>query len=156
MCIVEVELRRAERDDVPAIVRLLADDPLGSEREGAGGGDHIDESYWRAFEAISDDPRQLLVVAERHGRIVGTLQLSFIPSLTFEGRERAQVEGVRVARSERGAGVGRRMIEWCVAEARARGCHVLQLTTNRQRPDARRFYEAIGFAATHDGMKLAL
>lgn len=152
----EVTFRRAERRDLPAIVRLLADDPLGKEREQTADGDEVEESYSRAFEAICEDPRQLLVVAVLGDRVIGTLQLSFIPYLTYRGGERAQIEAVRIDAGERGRGLGRQMVEWSVHEARQRGCHLLQLTTNRQRPDARRFYESLGFEATHDGMKLGL
>lgn len=152
----EVTFRRAERCDLSAIVRLLADDPLGREREQAADRDEVDVSYERAFQAICDDPRQLLAVAVLGARVVGTVQLSFIPYLTYQGGERAQIEAVRIDAGERGRGLGRQMIEWSVREARRRGCHLLQLTTNRQRPDARRFYESLGFEATHDGMKLGL
>jgi GNAT superfamily N-acetyltransferase len=152
----EVTFRRAERRDLPAIVRLLADDPLGKEREQTADGDEVEESYSLAFEAICEDPRQLLVVAVLGDRVIGTLQLSFIPYLTYRGGERAQIEAVRIDAGERGRGLGRQMVEWSVQEARQRGCHLLQLTTNRQRPDARRFYESLGFEATHDGMKLGL
>lgn len=152
----EIELRAARRSEVPAIVRLLADDLLGQLREDVGAGETIDDSYWRAFDAISADPRQLLVVAVRAGEVVGTLQLSFIPYLTFKGGERAQIKGVRVAAPERGNGVGRRMIDWSITEARMRGCHLVQLTTSRERHRARHFYGSLGFAVTHDGMKLEL
>jgi GNAT superfamily N-acetyltransferase len=150
---VDVTFRRAERRDLADIVRLLADDPLGKDREQAPDRDGVEDAYERAFRAISDDPRQLLVVAVDGDRVVGTLQLSFIPYLTFTGGERAQVEAVRIAAGERGRGLGRRMIEWSIDEARRRGCHLVQLTTNRARPDARRFYESLGFEATHDGVK---
>jgi GNAT superfamily N-acetyltransferase len=147
--------RRAERHDVPAIVRLLADDPLASTRETANG-DRVADAYWRAFQAIDADPRQLLLVAEAEGQVVGTLQLSFIPSLTYTGGERAQLEGVRVDASHRGRGLGREMVLWAIERARARGCRVVQLTTDQRRPDAVRFYESLGFRASHIGMKLAL
>lgn len=151
-----VAFRRAERGDLPAIVRLLAEDPLGKDREQVTDDEAVADSYSRAFQAISDDERQLLVVAVMGDRVVGTLQLSFIPYLTFAGGERAQIEAVRIVAAERGRGLGRQMIDWGVDEARRRGCHLVQLTTNRARPDARRFYESLGFEATHDGMKLHL
>jgi GNAT superfamily N-acetyltransferase len=148
-------LRRARRDDVPAIVRLLADDDLGRTREQTDG--PVRDSYWTAFDAIDADPRQLLVVAEGDdGEVVGTLQLSFIPNMTFGGGTRAQIEGVRVDRSARGTGIGRRMVEWAIERAREQGCHLVQLTTNKARPDAHRFYEGLGFVASHEGMKLQL
>jgi GNAT superfamily N-acetyltransferase len=152
----EVTFRRAEHPDLPAIVGLLADDPLGEAREQALAGGAVDPAYESAFAAIDEDPRQLLVVAARGEQVVGTLQLSFIPSLTFTGGERAQVEGVRVAATERGRGLGRQMLAWSIDEARRRGCRMVQLTTNEARPDARRFYESLGFEATHVGMKLPL
>lgn len=102
------------------------------------------EAYKAAYDAIAADPRQLLVVAETGGEVVGTLQLSFIQYLTYTGGERAQIEAVRVAPSLRGRGVGRRMIEWAIGKAQAEGCHLVQLTTDRRRSEARRFYESIG------------
>jgi GNAT superfamily N-acetyltransferase len=140
---------------VPAIVRLLADDPLGSTRETANG-DQIPDAYWRAFQAIDADPHQLLMVAEADGQIVGTLQLTVIPSLTYTGGERAQIEGVRVAARHRGRGLGREMVLWAIERARARGCRLVQLTTDKRRPEAVRFYESLGFRPTHVGMKLSL
>jgi len=148
-------LRRAMSEDVAAIVGLLADDTLGRQREQVGGG-RLDDAYRRAFDAIDADPRQLLVVADLDGEVVGTLQLSFIPYLTYRGGERAQIEAVRVAAAHRGTGLGRRMLEWSIEQARQRGCHLVQLTTNKERTDARRFYESLGFEATHEGMKLSL
>lgn len=136
------------------MVRLLRDDPLGAEREAAEGNGH--DPYLRAFEAIEADPRHALVVAEHEGKVVGTLQLSFIPCMTFRGGERAQLEGVRVDSSMRGGGIGRQMVEWAIEQARGRGCHLVQLTTNKRRADAHRFYETLGFRATHEGMKLEL
>jgi GNAT superfamily N-acetyltransferase len=146
--------RSASRADVPAIVGLLADDPLGSARETVS--EEVDAAYWRAFDAIDDDPRNTVVVAEVAGEVVGTMQLIVIPSLTRRGAQRLEIEGVRVASAHRGAGLGRRMIAWAVAEARASGCALVQLTTDKRRTDARRFYESLGFEATHEGMKLAL
>jgi ribosomal protein S18 acetylase RimI-like enzyme len=147
--------RRAESHDVPAIVRLLADDPLGSTRETANG-DPFPDAYWRAFQAIDADPHQLLVVAAAGGQVVGTLQLTFIPSLTYTGGKRAQIEGVRVDASHRGRGLGREMVLWAIERARARGCRMVQLTTDQRRPKAVRFYQSLGFRPTHVGMKLPL
>ncbi|SNS25555.1 GNAT family N-acetyltransferase [Actinomadura mexicana] len=146
--------REATVDDLPEIVRLLADDPLGSTRETPGEG--IPEAYFTAFAAIAKDPNNSLVVAEIAGAVAGTLQLTFIPGLTYTGGERAQIEGVRVAAEQRGAGLGQLMITWAIDRARARGCRVVQLTTDRQRPDAIRFYQKIGFRPSHMGMKYHL
>ncbi len=144
--------RRATRADLPGIIALLADDPLGRTREAAP----ADLRYEAAFDAIEADSNQLQAVAERDGRLIGCLQLSFIPSLTRTGAWRGQIEGVRIAADERGTGVGRAMLEWAIGQCRARGCRLVQLTTDSQRPEARRFYESLGFAASHVGMKLAL
>jgi GNAT superfamily N-acetyltransferase len=150
----EAIFRPAQRADVPAIVALLADDPIGAGRETLT--EDVDAAYWRAFDAIDADPRNTLVVADLDGEVVATMQLTFVPSLTRRGGERAEIEGVRVAASQRGAGLGRRMIGWAVDEARARGCALVQLTTDKRRADAHRFYESLGFTATHEGMKLIL
>jgi GNAT superfamily N-acetyltransferase len=113
-------------------------------------------TQWRAFEAIDCDEGQVLAVAKRDGKVVGTLQLSFIRYLTYRGGLRGQIEGVRIDSSVRGEGIGRRMCEWAIDQARQRGCHMVQLTTNKRRSDAHRFYESLGFEATHEGMKLHL
>lgn len=146
--------RPALRADVPAIVGLLADDPIGAGRETVT--EEVDAAYWQAFDALDGDPRNTVIVADLDGEIVGTMQLILIPSLTRRGAQRLEIEGVRVAAGHRGAGLGRRMIGWAVDEARASGCALVQLTTDKRRADARRFYESLGFEATHDGMKLAL
>ena len=146
--------REATRDDLPAIIALLADDFLGSTREAAG--DELPEAYWRAYDAIERDPNNALIVAEIDGTIAGTLQLTYIPGLTYTGAERAQLEGIRVAAEQRGQGVGQAMIGWVIEQARKRGCRVIQLTTDRQRPDAIRFYQKIGFTPSHMGMKYHL
>jgi GNAT superfamily N-acetyltransferase len=150
-----VTFREATVDDLPQIVRLLADDPLGATRE-TPAGDEIPEAYFTAFDAITKDPNNTVVVAEVAGRVAGTLQLTFIPGLTYTGGERAQIEGVRVAAEQRGAGLGQQMITWAIERARERGCRVVQLTTDRQRPDAIRFYQKIGFRPSHMGMKYHL
>ena len=146
--------RRATLADVPAVVALLADDALGALREELA--DPLPPAYGKAFAAIDADPRQLLVVADDDGLVVGTLQLTFLPYLTHRGGERALVEAVRVASDQRGTGVGRAMLEWAIDQARQRGCRMVQLTTDKQRPDAKRFYESLGFEATHEGLKLPL
>jgi len=149
-----VRIRPATREDVAAIVRMLADDPLGATRERCE--DPLPAEYWSAWEAIERDPNQLLIVAEVDGAAAGVLQLTFIPGLTRLGSWRALVEGVRIDRARRGAGLGEIMLTWAVDEARRRGCRLIQLTTDKQRPDAHRFYERLGFVATHVGMKREL
>lgn len=149
-----ITIRPAARADLPAIVAMLADDPLGARREQFE--DPLPESYLRAFEAIAQDPGEHLVVAVQGEQVIGVLQLTVIQYLTYRGGKRALVEGVRVHRDARGTGVGRLMFEWAIAAARDAGCHVVQLTTDKQRPDAYAFYEALGFVASHEGMKLHL
>jgi GNAT superfamily N-acetyltransferase len=150
----EVTFREATAGDLPQIVRLLADDPLGATRETLAA--EIPEAYFAAFAAIEKDPNNRLIVADVSGTVAGTLQLTYIPGLTYTGGERAQIEGVRVAADERGRGLGQTMITWAIDQARARGCRVVQLTTDRQRPDAIRFYQKIGFRPSHMGMKYHL
>lgn len=147
-------IRRATSADLAAIVGLLADDALGRSRENPG--PPLDPCYGEAFAAIERDPNQFLAVAEEGGEVVGCLQLSFIPGLSRHGLWRGQIESVRVASARRGGGLGRRLFEWAIAECRRRGCGLVQLTTDKARPDALRFYESLGFAASHEGMKLAL
>jgi GNAT superfamily N-acetyltransferase len=146
-------IRPATREDVPAIVALLADDPIGAGRE------TVAElgPYLRAWEAIAANPSaRLVVAADAGGAIAGTLQLDLLDSLTRGGMRRAQVEGVRVAHDARGGGVGRLLLEWAIDEARREGCGLIQLTSDLRRDDAARFYEALGFTASHRGFKLAL
>jgi len=150
----DVKIRQAEKKDLPAIIALLADDPLGQQREQVS--HPLPTGYQEAFDEIADDPRQSLLVAESDGRIVGTLQLSVLPNLTYGGRRRAQVEGVRIAKSARGRGIGRALVEEAKALALSSGCHMLQLTTNRQRSEAVHFYERLGFVDSHHGLKLYL
>lgn len=147
-------MRRATPDDLPAIVTLLADDAIGGTRENPG--PPLDPRYADAFAAISRDPNQLLAVADDGGTVVGCLQLTFIPGLPRLGAWRGQIEGVRVASSRRGSGLGSAMIRWAVGECCRRGCGLVQLTTDKARADAARFYEALGFVASHQGMKLTL
>jgi len=143
--------RDARREDVPEIVALLADDMLGAARE-----TDVDDAYWTAFDQIAADGRNRLVVGEIDGRIAGTLQLTLLPGLSRHGMLRAQIEAVRVAAQWRGQGLGRAMIEWAIGEARGNGCGLVQLTSDKQRPDAIRFYESMGFTASHEGLKLPL
>ncbi len=148
-------MRTAQQRDVPAIVALIAADQLGATRDGVR--DPADlAAYERAFGAIDEDPAHVLVVAESAGQIVGTLQLSFLPGLARRGALRAQIEAVRVAASQRGSGLGAAMMGWAIEEASQRGCTLVQLTTDKSRTDAHRFYQRLGFVASHEGMKLAL
>lgn len=149
---VEFSLRPAQKEDVPAIIAMLADDKLGQEREAFS--DPLPDSYWQAFERIEQDPNQELMVLCADNRVIGTMQLSFIPYLTYQGGTRAQIEAVRIHKSHRGKGLGERMFRWAIARAKKRGAHVLQLTTDKKRPNALRFYEGLGFSASHEGMKL--
>jgi len=144
--------RAATADDVARVVALLADDPLGQGREATA----EDPRYQTAFRQIEADPNNEVIVAERGGEVVGCLQLTLIPSLTRSGITRAQIEGVRVATSERGLGLGKLMVEHAEQQARARGAGIMQFTTDKSRPDAHRFYENLGYAASHLGMKKVL
>ena len=144
--------RRARREDASAIVRLLADDALGSGRERPDEPD----PYLAAFDRIDADPRNLLAVAEIDGRVLGCLQLTFIPGLSNRGAEFALVQAVRVDSSLRGQGVGQAFMQWAMDQARERGCSAIELLTHATRTDAQRFYERLGFAASHIGMRRAL
>lgn len=149
-----LHFRLAQRADLSAIVSLLADDPLGALRESPG--EPLAPGYGAAFEAIARDPNNELVVAEAEGRVVAVLQLTFIPSVTYRGSWRALIEGVRVTADRRSGGLGRALFVWAIARAKARGCHLVQLTSDKARPDAIRFYEQLGFVASHEGLKLNL
>jgi len=146
-----VTFRDARPEDVPAIVALLADDVLGAQRETAP-----DAAYQAAFEQIEADPGSRLIVAEADGQVAGTLQLNLVPGMSRHGLLRAQLEGVRVAAGYRRHGLGRAMIEWAIGQARSQGCGLVQLTSDKRRPDAIRFYESLGFTASHEGLKLPL
>ncbi|MET9957277.1 GNAT family N-acetyltransferase [Streptomyces sp. NPDC006339] len=148
----DLEIRPAERADLSAIVAMLADDPLGAQRESP---DDL-TPYIAAFDRLAPDPNQHLVVAERAGRVVGTLQLTVIPGLSRRGTTRSIIEGVRIHAEERGSGLGTRLIEWAVEESRAHGCRLVQLTSDVTRTDAHRFYERLGFEPSHVGFKLTL
>ncbi|MDK1346233.1 GNAT family N-acetyltransferase [Streptomyces sp. 378] len=148
----DLEIRAAVADDVQAIVTMLADDALGAQRESP---DDL-TPYLAALERLSADPNQHLVVAVRGGRVVGTLQLTIIPGLSRRGATRSIVEGVRIHANERGSGLGTQLIEWAVDESRNQGCQLVQLTSDKTRADAHRFYERLGFTASHTGFKLQL
>lgn len=149
-----VRFRRASIKDLPAIIALLADDELGRRREQIG--PPPSPNYETAFQAIDKDPNQLLAVAEHGDSVVGCLQLTFIPGLSRVGMWRGQIESVRVASEHRGSGLGRKLFEWAIETCRERGCGLVQLTTDKSRPDALRFYQSLGFTASHEGMKLDL
>ncbi|WP_328340865.1 GNAT family N-acetyltransferase [Streptomyces violaceus] len=148
----DLEIRAAVADDVPAIVEMLADDPLGAQRESP---DDL-APYLTALERLNADLNQRLVVAVREGRVVGTLQLTIVPGLSRRGATRSIIEGVRIHADERGSGLGTRLIEWAISESRASGCQLVQLTSDTSRTDAHRFYEQLGFTASHTGFKLPL
>lgn len=150
----KLNIRLAIQEDLPAVVRLLADDPLGSQREAPDPA--ALDSYYHAFVEIEADPNNELIIIELEGGVIGTLQLTYIPSLTFQGSKRAQIDGVRVDQRLRGLGIGRSAFEWAIERARERGCRIVQLTTNKRRPEALKFYLHLGFVASHEGLKLYL
>jgi len=150
----DVTIRLARREDVPAVVRMLADDPLGATRERFT--HPLPREYWDAFDAMLLQGGNDLLVAEIDGQVIGCLQLTIIPGLSRLGMSRAQIEGVRVDGRFRGRQIGERLIQEAIARARTAGCKLVQLTTDKARPDAHRFYERLGFVATHIGMKLTL
>ena len=147
-------VRKARRDDLPAIVAMLADDRLGQTREDAG--PSLNPAYVEAFAAIERDPNQFMAVLEDEGEVVGTLQLTFIPGLSLKGMLRGQIESVRIASSRRGQGFGHVMLQWAIEECRRRGCGLVQLAMNKSREDTLRFYKSLGFVASHEGFKLTL
>ncbi|KIO54639.1 MULTISPECIES: GNAT family N-acetyltransferase [Flavobacterium] len=148
-----LKFRRAEAHDLPEIIRLLADDALGQNRE-----DYqipLPEAYLSAFENIcADSSQELVAVTNKAGDLVGTMQLSYIQYLTYQGGVRAQIEAVRIRREDRGKGFGKLMFEWAIKRSKQKGAHVVQLTTDKKRPEALKFYESLGFMPTHEGMKL--
>jgi GNAT superfamily N-acetyltransferase len=146
--------RVANIDDLPEIVRMLHDDFLGQQRERFE--DPLPEKYIRAFNEIDSDDNNELIVGVLDGAVVSSLQLTFTPSISFQGGKRCTVESVRVDERHRGKGIGRKMMLWALERAKEKGCISMQLTTNAGRTDARRFYENLGFKGTHVGMKLKL
>src|SRR6188508_2434876 len=150
----ELRIRTATANDLGEIVRMLADDFLGTGRELIG--DEISESYLRAFREIEGDPNNELVVAELDMKVVGTFQLTYTPSLSFKGSKRCTIESVRVDAQLRRRRIGRQMMVWAIQRAKEKGCVFMQLSTHSERKDAHRFYERLGFKQTHLGMKLIL
>ena len=149
-----IRFRTASLNDLNAIVAMLADDPLGQQRE-----DHtlpLSKRYLDAFSAIDTDSNNQLLVAKLQQQLIAVLQLSFIPSLTYQGSWRAQIEGVRVHSDYRNSGVGRELLQHAIERARQHGCRLVQLTTDKARPQALRFYQKLGFTASHEGLKLRL
>ncbi|AZO18253.1 GNAT family N-acetyltransferase [Mesorhizobium sp. M2A.F.Ca.ET.043.05.1.1] len=149
-----ISIRRAREADIAVIVAMLADDALGRAREDASL--PLAQPYLDAFAAIDRDPNQLLAVITYGDDVIGTLQLTFLAGLSQRGAWRGQIEAVRVASTRRGEGLGQRLLEWAIDKCRERGCRVVQLTTNKSRTDAHRFYERLGFKASHIGYKLEL
>lgn len=145
--------RKATREDLPAIVEMLADDILGSKRELFE--DPLPDFYYKAFDRLSqNEDQELIVVEEDEFGVIGTLHLTFLTYLTYKGGTRAQIEAVRIRADQRGKGIGEKMFRWAIDRAKERGAHLLQLTTDKERPDTLRFYERLGFKASHVGMKL--
>lgn len=150
----DLVFRLATRDDLPAIISMLADDALGTLREESG--DTLSNNYIQAFDAINADSNQELTIVELNGESVATFQLTFIQYLTYRGGRRAQIEAVRTNSAYRGQGIGTAVFAYAIHRAKEKGCHLIQLTSDKQRPDAIRFYESLGFRSTHEGMKLRL
>ncbi|WBB70223.1 GNAT family N-acetyltransferase [Micromonospora sp. WMMD812] len=148
----DVIFREAVRADLPTVIALLADDVLGKARDFT----EVDAAYEKAFADITADPRNQLIVADEEGELVGCLQITYIPGLGRHGAERSLVESVRVRSDRRGQGLGRLMMTWAIDQAKQRGCALVQLTTDKSRHDAHRFYLNLGFVASHEGMKLPL
>ncbi|MBL4575501.1 MAG: GNAT family N-acetyltransferase, partial [Opitutaceae bacterium] len=149
-----VEIRKALRTELSSIVRLLADDKLGRTRESYES--PFPASYATAFDEISNSDSNELLVALSENKVVGVLQITFIPYLTFKGGKRALIEGVRVDSDYRSQGIGRLMILEAIGRAKKRSCHMIQLTSNKSRPEAIQFYRSLGFEPTHEGLKLSI
>jgi ribosomal protein S18 acetylase RimI-like enzyme len=147
-----ITIRRARREDVAAIVRMLADDALGASRERLE--EPLPPSYFQAFEKVARDQNLRLVVAEQGGAVVGCLQLCILPGISSQGASRGLIEDVRVASDRRSGGIGEQLVQWALAEARASGCKLVELLTHHSRVDAQRFYERLGFARSHVGMTI--
>ena len=146
--------RHATESDIPVLIKMLSDDSLGKLREDAS--TPVNSCYLTAMRHIQNDPNNELTVVESDGAIVGMLQLTFIPYLTYQGSWRCLIEGVRIKESFRGKGLGTQVFQWAIERARERKCHIVQLTSDKQRTDAIRFYENLGFNASHEGFKLKI
>lgn len=146
-------IRKAEESDLVQIIEMLSDDQLGKKRENFS--IPLPASYLKAFKCIQEDPYQeLMVLVNESEKVIGTLQLSFIQYLTYQGGIRAQIEAVRIHKDYRGKGLGEKLFNWAINRAKTKGAHVLQLTTDKKRPEALAFYQKLGFIASHEGMKL--
>jgi len=148
-----MNFRKAKKEDLIEIVRMLADDELGKTREDFQ--DPLPEVYYKAFEKIKDDPNQELIVVEQGAdEIIGTMQLTFLQDLSHQGGLRSQIEAVRINKNKRGKGIGKKMFQWAIQRAKDRGAYLMQLTTNKQRPEAIEFYKSLDFTPSHVGMKM--
>ena len=150
---IKIKFRRATEKDIHSIVEMIADDALGKQRENFQ--NPLPQEYMEAFKNISSDKNQELIVLENDkSEIIGTLQLTFIQYLTYQGGIRAQIEAVRIRKDQRGLGTGKKMFEWAIERSKERKAHLLQLTTDKKRPEAIKFYEDLGFRSSHEGMKI--
>lgn len=147
-------IRKATENDLPFIVKMLANDLLGMKRECYR--DPLPESYKNAFYEINSDKNNFLAVVEENNVIIGTLQLTFFTCLTYQGGKRALIEGVRIDEAYRGKGLGKELFEWAIEKSREENCHMVQLTTDKNRSEALEFYMKLGFIASHEGLKLKL
>jgi GNAT superfamily N-acetyltransferase len=150
----KINIRKATHDDVAEIVRMLADDRLGEKREQYT--NPLPHQYYAAFNEIDADKNNYLIVAEIDNKVIGTLQLTLIPYLTYQGGKRALIEAVRIDSAYRGKGIGKILFEWAITKSGTEGCHLVQLTTDKERPDALEFYKKLGFVPSHEGLKLFL
>ncbi len=150
----QLDFREAHLEDIPSLVKMLSDDDLGELREDPS--TPTNQRYLKAFFSIEKDPNNELTVVESSGEIIGMMQLTYIPYLTYIGSWRCLVEGVRINSKFRGRGLGTRLLRWAIARAKDKHCTIVQLTSDKQRPDALRFYEDLGFNATHEGFKLKI
>jgi GNAT superfamily N-acetyltransferase len=149
-----LQFREALESDIPNLVEMLSDDELGVMREDSSL--PVNQGYLKAFNSIDEDSNNELTIVESNGKIVGMLQLTFIPYLSHIGSWRCLIESVRIHSSYRGQGLGSEFFQWAIERAKKRSCSIVQLTSDKQRPDALRFYESLGFVATHEGFKLKL
>ena len=153
----KINYRTASKEDLPTIIKMLVDDQLGSIREDPS--EPINPQYLEAFEIIDNDPNNELIVLESideesESLVIGILQLTFIPYLTYKGSWRCLIEGVRIHEDYRGQGLGTQLFEWAIQRAKDKNCNIVQLTSNKERSEAIRFYESLGFEASHEGFKL--